>query len=226
MKHRLDEIECSSLKVVNSDEQVVASVGSDEQGNGKVVVFDRRGKRRVEVSGSGNIILFDELGRYKVCVWKDQQDEGAASVSGSGNLSGQTAAMNVPSVRDLGSSNQPKSVGNPQSLGATFGNRSGGRKRENSGSSAVGLIRIKGNRDTVTHTRPVAIIFGGRRCAAPNQSWRSLLEALYELLDVHNFTRDSQLGAEAIRRVIVKLITHHAGIDKDEIVFEVYRDRT
>ena len=60
MKHRLDEIECNSLKVVNSD----------EQGNGKVVVFDRKGKRRVEVSGSGEIIFFDELGNYKVCVWK------------------------------------------------------------------------------------------------------------------------------------------------------------
>ena len=226
MKHRLDEIECNSLKVVNSDEQVVASVGSDEQGNGKVVVFDRKGKRRVEVSGSGEIIFFDELGNYKVCVWKDQQNEGVASVSGSDNHSGQTAATNAHSVRDLGSSDQRTRGGSPQSLSTTVGNTSQGRDMGNSGNSTVGLVRIKGIRDSVIHTRPVAVTFGGRRCVAPNQSWRSLLNALYELLDERNFSRDSQLSAEAIRRVIVKLIIRHVGIEADEILFEVYRDRS
>ena len=61
---------------------------------------------------------------------------------------------------------------------------------------------------------------------APNQSWRSLLGALYKLLDERNFSRDSQLSAEAIRRVIVKLIIRHVGIEADEILFDVYRDRS
>ena len=186
MKHRLDEIACNSLKVVNSDEQVVASVGSDEQGNGKVVVFDRRGKRRVEVSGSGEIIFFDELGSYKVCVWKDQQDEGVASVSGTSSQIGQTTPPNVPSVRDLGSSVQPRRGGNPQFVRATVGNPSQVRDMGNTGNSAGGPIRIVGNRNSVKHTKPVAVAFGGRRCAAHDQSWRSLIATVCESLGVRN----------------------------------------
>ena len=139
MEHRLDEINCNSLKVVNSDGQVVASVGSDEDRNGKVVVFDRMGKRRVEVRGSGEIILFDETGSPKVSAGQNQREERFASVSSSDNRSGQTTQSNAPSVQNVGRFDLPTARRDRQSRRPTVKNPSPARNTRDSSGSELGI---------------------------------------------------------------------------------------
>ncbi|MDE0503796.1 MAG: winged helix-turn-helix domain-containing protein [Candidatus Poribacteria bacterium] len=170
-------------------------------------------------------IFSEEGGSTSGSVGSSQQDEGFSGASGFDNHSGRAAATDATPANDLGASDGPGSDGIPQSLDSSVGNSVGRRDRGNSGNATVGLIRIGGNTGSATHTRPVTVRFGGRSCAAHNQSWKNLLARVCESLGVPNFNRDTPLSAEVTRRVIVNLINRHTGIQPEEIHFDVYRDR-
>ena len=172
MAHRLGEIKCDSLKVVNSDGEVVASIGSDEDGNGKVVLFDRWGKPRVEVNVTGEIIVFDELHRAKERVGTNQKGNGVVLDSGRDRQFERTPRTNARLVKNLGSSGQPRRGGDGQAVRSTERNLSPGGNIGSPSYSELGRQQIRGDRDSVTYTKPVAVTFGRRRCAARNGSWR------------------------------------------------------
>lgn len=215
MKHRLDEIECNRLRVVNSYGKVVASVESDAHGNGKVEVFDKKGKVRVEVSGTGDVIVFDERGEPRIKVAQVRRGERAVTVTDSGTEFEQSVPTNA-SVESTGSFGKFR----PRRE-----NSSPNKNTDSSISSKLRSIKILGYRGSVTYTRPIAVTYGGRRCTAPNNSWRNLIEEVSKSLGVRNPCHDSQLNAEAIRRRILDLIARHEGADSDNIVFEVEKIR-
>ena len=224
MEHRLDEIICNSLKIVNRDGQVAASVESDEQGNGKVVICDKRGKTRVEVDGTGNICVFGEFGLLKAWVGTNEQGDGFVTVIGEDSQLGKATPKNAPPDRNLDRSDQLRPVNDRQFGKASPKNTSPNGIRGRLGQPELDVYSIRGCEKSVTHTKPISVTFGERTCVVRNGSWQSLIAELCESLGVQNPNKYTQWNANTIRQEIVALINLHIGLGAEEITFEVYRN--
>lgn len=204
MEHRLDEIVCNSFKVVNRDGQVVASVRADKQGNGKVVVYDRRGEPRAEVDGNGSICIYGEHGLTRVLVGMNQQGDRAVRVIGRNTECGRATPKNTPPDVD------PDGQDGAGTGGSTTPPR-------------VGSYEVQGLEGSVKNRKPIAVSDESRRFETDQETWRHLIARVSKSLDVPNPNEYTDWNANRIREEIVNLISRHSGVRPSEIVFEVYK---
>lgn len=169
MEHRMDEIVCNSLRVVNTDGQVVANVGSDEQGNGKVVVFDRRGEPRAEVDGNGTICIYGEHGLARAFLGINQHGDGAVRVIGRNAECGRATPRNTPPDVD------PDGQGGAGTGGSTTPPR-------------IGSYEVQGLTGSVKNRKPIAVSDRCHRFETDQETWRHLIAKVSDSFGVENPT--------------------------------------